>query len=98
MNDYPALVTEDQRLRILSALQADSAYSHNEDVLLLVLVEAGHTISADKLRTELTWLAEQGMVRLIKHGDLYVAQITRRGMDVAGGAVSIPGIAQPRPN
>lgn len=44
-------------------------------------------ISADRARGDLSWLAEQGFVRLV--GD--TAQITERGRDVARRSAPWPG-------
>lgn len=97
MPSYRVAIDEDQRLKILQALAADSEYTQNEDILRAALKYAGHNISGDKLLTELNWLEEQGLIIIEKIGELALAKITRRGLDVAGGATTAPGVAKPKP-
>lgn len=91
------IVTEDQRLVILQALEQDPDYSHNEHVIGRVLSAMGHTVSSDRLRTHLAWLAEQGLVTIEDVAGLQVAKLTRRGEDAALGRARVPGVARPRP-
>ena len=100
MNDrltFAELVTEDIRLVLLRTLEEDSGYSQNESVLHRVLEMFGHRISRDRVKTELTWLSEQGLVILEKVASVYVATITHRGADVATGRVTVPGVKRPGP-
>jgi hypothetical protein len=58
----------------------------------------GHKCSRDIVRTELTWLKEQGLITIEIVGEsTYVATITERGVDVASGAATIPGVKRPGP-
>lgn len=93
---YGDLVAEDQRRVILDALEQDADYSHNEDILRSILEHFGHTVSRDKLRTELSWLAEQGLVTVSVNGDVYIVRLTARGEDIALGRATIPGVKRPR--
>ncbi len=97
MNDFSDLLTTDRRLVLLRALEEDAGYSHNESVLQSVLEAFGHNISRDLVRTELTWLAEQGLVTLKAVAGVFVATLTARGADVALGRVVVPGVKRPRP-
>ena len=97
MNDFEKLVQADQRLVILLVLAQDSDYSHNEYVLREALTYMGHGISQDKLRTELAWLAEQGLVATTNPAGVVVARLTARGKDVSVGAVVVPGVKRPEP-
>lgn len=93
---YQDIVRADQRLSLLQALAEDPDYSHNEHVLAALLQSLGHGVSRDQLRTELSWLAEQGLIKL-DQAELYVARLTARGEDVAQGRSRVPGVARPRP-
>lgn len=94
---YQEIVAADIRLSILAALEQDPAYSHNEYVLGSVLGAVGHAIGRDRLRTELAWLAEQGLITLEAGSDIQVAKLTARGEDVALGRARVPGVKRPGP-
>lgn len=94
---FAEVVTADIRLVMLRALAEDTGYSHNESVLQSVLEVFGHCISRDRIRTELSWLAEQGLVTLRDAAGYLVATLTGRGGDVAAGRVTVPGVKRPRP-
>jgi len=96
---YSKIVSEDIRLSLLCLLEKDSSYSHNEYVLGRSLEMLGHSIGTDRVRTELHWLAEQGLLGLQTVGDsTVVAILTARGADVALGRTQVPGVARPRPS
>lgn len=94
---YSELVTADLRLVALQALEQDPDYSHNEHVLSSVLASLGHAVSTDRLRTELNWLSEQGLITVDDVHGLWVVKLTRRGEDVALGRTTAPGVKRPRP-
>ena len=97
--NYETIVDENQRMIILSLLKADAGFAMNEDVLQSALeIAGGYKVSADKLRTELGWLKEQGLIKLETLQQLWVAKITQRGLDVAGNRTSVPGVQRPRPS
>lgn len=89
--------TEHLRLAVLQALQQVAGYETNETLLRRALEAAGHGVSHDKLRTELDWLTEQGLVTQRTNGTLVIAAITPRGEDAALGRARITGVARPRP-
>ncbi|MCJ8285117.1 ArsR family transcriptional regulator [Halomonas sp.] len=93
---YRQFAAADQRMVVLQALEEDPGYSHNEGVLRSVLGTFGHQVSRDSLRTELAWLAEQGLITLSDAGGVQVARLTARGQDVAQGHARVPGVARPR--
>ncbi|HBG06313.1 MAG: hypothetical protein A2075_12145 [Geobacteraceae bacterium GWC2_58_44] len=95
--EFADLLTEDERLVILRALEKDLGYSHNESILHSVVERYGHACSRDKVRTHLTWLQEQGLLTLKTVGTIYVATITQRGADVATGRAVVPGVKRPSP-
>lgn len=94
---FAELVQSDIRLVILRALAQDLGYSHNDSILHAALGMYGHKCSRDTVRTELTWLEEQRLITIDKIGETYVATITERGVDVAEGAATVPGIKRPGP-
>lgn len=94
---FADLIASDIRLMILRALAEDPGYSHNEVILCEILAMFGHKVSRDRLRTELAWLLEQGLVVVNDAGGLQVAKLTARGQDVSCGAADCPGVKRPRP-
>ena len=87
----------DLRLAILQLLQQDYGYAHNEFVLQGALEQVGHGVSGGRLRTELAWLAGQGLIVVSDVAGLSLAKLTRRGGGVAQGRSRVPGVARPRP-
>ena len=53
---------EDMRLVVLRTLSEMSSYRLNSSVLHSFITRYGHSFSRDQLRTELHWLAEQGLI------------------------------------
>ncbi len=94
---YADIVTEDQRLAILEALEGDPDYSHNEHVLGRLLQAVGHGISRDRLRTHIAWLQEQELVAVEDISGVLVVRLTSRGEDAALGRARVPGVARRRP-
>ncbi len=97
MTAFSALVVSDRRLVILRTLEEDEGYSLNESVIQSVLDLIGHNVSRDRVRTDLKWLEEQGLVTLKEVVSVQVATLTSRGADVATGKVTVPGVKRPRP-
>lgn len=95
--EYSELVTQDIRLVILRMLAQDPDYSHNHIVLQQLLEQFGHSVSSDRMHTELSWLQEQGLVKVRSAGGIAVAKLTTRGDDVAQGRITVPGVQRPRP-
>lgn len=84
----------DRRLRILQMLAEANACVMNEAVVKDVLPALGHVVSFDLVRTELAWLAEQGLLELRESDGLWIAQLTQRGKDVVCGEAKQPGVAE----
>lgn len=97
MNAFGDLVEADRRLVILRCLNEDPGYSLNESVLESMLDALGHNVSRDRIRTDLGWLREQGLVEINEVVNVQVAKVTCRGIDVATGKATVPGIKRPRP-
>lgn len=90
--------TQDRRRVLLRGLQAASQYRAN-GLLLRHYAEAvgGHAASADRIAGDLAWLGEQGLVELEQLQGVDVATLTERGLDVATGRATVPGVARPQP-
>ena len=97
MNSFAEHVNADRRLVLLRLLRASAGYACNEHLLGTMADRMGHAVSADRLRTDLAWLAEQELVTLDTITDLQVAKLTRRGLDVIAGTAHVPGVARPTP-
>ena len=95
--NFAQFQTEDRRLVLLRALHAAAQYSANAYLLRRFAESVGHTVSADRIEQDIAWLAEQGLVERTKHQDVTVAQLLQRGLDVATGATTVPGVARPQP-
>lgn len=97
MTSFRDLVDEDRRLVVLLLLEQSEAYSSNEYLLSAALPGFGHQVSQDRLRSDLAWLAEQGLVTVEQLGSLHVATATQRGLDAAAGRAVVPGVKRPAP-
>lgn len=95
---YTEHVAEHRRLAILQVTAGSDGYTCNEFMLGELLADDyGHRIGGDLIRTELAWLAEQGLIKLRDTGDVRIATLTSRGSDVAMGKAVVPGVKRPGP-
>lgn len=94
---FADLKTSDLRLVVLRLLSEDPGYALNDSILRDALNTFGHTASRDRVRTELRWLEEQGLVRIETVVSTLVAKLTARGADVASGAARVDGVKRPSP-
>ena len=90
------LIKEHQRLVVLRLLNEAPSYDLNESILQDGLNAFGLDISRDGLRTQLSWLKEQGYISIETIGPIQKAKLTGRGEDVAAGRANVPGIKRPR--
>lgn len=95
--NYAEFATQDLRLVMLRAMHAAAQYRVNAFLLRRYCDAVGHTVTADKLATELAWLKEQGYIVLERAEGVDIATLTARGADIATGAASVPGVARPQP-
>lgn len=86
-----------RKLAILRLLAEDAGYSANDSVIRAAIQPLGFTVSRDRVRTDLAWLAEQGLVTIEDIAHLKVAKLTERGGDVASGAARVDGVERPSP-
>lgn len=92
-------ITADLRLVLLRVLECAPGYECNSSILQRSVEDYGHNPSRDQVHTELSWLAEQGLVTLEKPvATVVVATLTGRGQDVAKGRSNVPGVKRPGPS
>lgn len=97
MSDFATLMTEDMRLRVLTLLAVAPCYTAPASVLRSALASHGQLASADRLHTDLAWLAEQGLIQVRVSDGVCVASLLERGHDVATGCATTPGVKRPDP-
>jgi len=95
VSDYVQRVAEDRRLAILLLLAEAPGGRSNEALLQAALPIYGHDPSLDTVRSDLAWLAEQGLVATEEPAGLVVARVTARGEDAAAGRARVPGVKRP---
>lgn len=88
---------QERRLVLLRALEHAEKYRANAPLLRRYCEHVGHVVSADRLEADLWWLHEQGLVERNAAEGVTVATLTVRGLDVATGAATVPGVARPGP-
>jgi len=92
-----AVFNEHLRLSILRTLSGAPGYRTNSSIIHTVTEEFGLVATRDQIKTELSWLAEQGLTVNTDVGSVVVAVLTERGLDVAKGAAIQPGVQRPSP-
>lgn len=95
MKTFAERLIEDQRLVLLRVLAKMPQYKANSSVLAMAMDSFGHSVSRDFVRTQLAWLAEQGLLETDVMGPVLLATLTERGLDAAAGKVIVPGVARP---
>lgn len=93
---FAELKTKDMRLVMLRSM-AEDGNALNESMLQSILEMFGHNASRDKVRTEMRWLEEQGLVHIEEIAGVLVGRLTGRGADAAAGRCKIDGVKSPRP-
>lgn len=95
--NYSEDVSRHRRLAVLRHLAELPEYVSNASILQDVLGGLGLPVAYDALLTELGWLAEQGFVVADISASFVVVTATRRGVDLAKGLATHPGVQRPRP-
>lgn len=96
--DYSIHFSQHLRIAILKVLNTAPSCRANSSILHSAVDELGLTATRDMIKTELAWLAEQGLLStVVLAGDLVVATLTERGQDVADGRTVVPGVRRPSP-
>ena len=88
---------QDRRLAVLQCLSAAVQYRAHVFLIQRYCDAVGHSVSKDRLQTDLTWLAEQGLLEVDATSTLWVARLLEQGADVASGRAACPGVAKPQP-
>lgn len=95
---YAEELQQHARLAILRMLEDAPRYTSNVSIMTDLLPRFGITYSRDQVVTELSWLAEQGMLTSEElAGGFIVATATTRGVEIAQGIAKHPGVQRPRP-
>jgi len=85
---------EHARRSILLALEALN-YTSNDSMIKDSCEHFANPMSSDQVRTQLGWLAEQGLVNIKRNGSYMIATLTSRGQDVANGRSFVDGVKRP---
>lgn len=93
---YADFLRNDMRLVLLRILLEMPGYRANSSVLANMLHQLGHSATRDQTKTELRWLAEQGLIALDEVASVLVCTLAERGQDVAEGRAVVDGVAKPR--
>lgn len=97
MTDYEEFTGQDARLVILKELAAQLDGRLNETILTNVLDRFGYHRSREWTRTQMRKLEEIGGIRLAEAGTVFIATITRAGMDHVERRSLLEGVAKPSP-
>jgi hypothetical protein len=95
---FAAIQTEERRLVILRTLNEAAGFKANHVTLQKMCDGVGLTASGDQIKSDIAWLAEQGLVESTAANEhITLAWITTRGADVAVGRARVPGVKLPEP-
>ena len=83
------------RTAILRVLERSPGRSANDSVIKDAVHGLGFGATRDQVRTELGWLADQGLVTVEQLTSLTVATITEAGEEVATGMRTVDGVKRP---
>lgn len=97
MKSYDQFQTEDRRLVLLRGLQNSASYRANAFLLRRYCEAVAHIVSADRIEQDIAWLHEQGLAVREQLDGVTLATLTQRGLDVATGATTVPGVEKPQP-
>ncbi len=87
---------EEIRLVILRSLNELPSYRGNSSTLHRRLTFFAIDVGRDKVKTELYWLAEQGLIKIEEDLDsIMMVKLTPRGQDVAEGRTRTHGVQRP---
>ena len=98
MSSYAETLREHARLAILRLLEDAPKYTSNLSMMTTLLHGVGIAFTRDQAAGELKWLAEQGLLTTQEPTPGFiVATATVRGVEVAQGIATYPGVTRPRP-
>ncbi len=93
---YADFLRKDMRQVLLRILLELPGYRSNSSLLAAMLQQLGHTPTRDQVKTELRWLAEQGLISIDEVASVLVCTLSERGQDVGEGRAVVDGVARPR--
>lgn len=85
------------RLAILRELKDAPEYSLASTMIRDLVGARGQVATHDQVKTEIVWLADQGLVEQQQLANVIAATLTERGLDVAAGRATNPGVRRPLP-
>ena len=94
---YADELREHARIAILRMLEDAPRYTSNVSMMTDLLQTFGIGYTRDQVSGEVTWLKEQGLVTIEDMAGFLVVTATVRGVEVARGVVTSPGVQRPRP-
>jgi hypothetical protein len=94
---YRDLVAADLRLVVLRILAEAPVFQANLAVLAMACADYGHSVGRDFLRSQINWLSEQGLIETRAIGGILIVTLLERGLDVAKGLATEPGVKRPQP-
>lgn len=97
MIDIGKAWTEHLRIALLRVLEGAPEQTANESILVDAARAIGVSATRDQVRSQIAWLAEQGLAQYEDLGRLWLVRITSRGIDVALGVASHHGVKRPSP-
>lgn len=93
--NYRQTIAEHLRCTLLRLLAEQSDRRLNESLLRDMSELWALNPTRDQVRSELSWLADQGLVTLRDLDGFLVAELTDRGEDVATARTTVPGVKRP---
>ena len=97
MSPYLEHQSRHRRLSILRALAEAPEYRTNDSLLATILNEFGIVSTRDQVRTDVTWLRDQGFVTVRETAGVLIVTLGEAGGEIAAGRRTDPGIARPTP-
>ncbi|MCT4554648.1 MAG: hypothetical protein N4A53_08175 [Pelagimonas sp.] len=94
---YKEELQQHARLAILRMLEDAPKYTSNVSIMADLLPRFGISYTRDQVETEVTWLAEQGLVEVENLKGFLVVTATVKGAEIARGITTHPKIQRPRP-
>jgi hypothetical protein len=94
---FQEFLAEDARLIILRTLAGQTSQTLNEVLLQRSLETFGHFRPREFVRTQIRWLADQGAVTFTEAGTVFIATLTRTGLDHVERRTILDGVARPSP-
>ena len=86
------------RISMLRLLGGAGAFSCSDDMLLAALDSLSHSVSLTRVRSELRWLEQAGLVTVTEIDGGVAAKLTDRGLQVAEGRERVDGVGRLRPD